>query len=86
MGGNAKRRLTRQEAMGIVFVRVGRAMCIREMYTRERAFNVLAPDLSALYGSEPTAAAAWIDAARKLEAEGHSRSDGAGQDTGSSTV
>jgi hypothetical protein len=61
------KRLNKQQAMGIVFVHVGRATCIQEMYTGEPSFVVIADDLSALYGSGPTAAAAWIDAARNLE-------------------
>jgi hypothetical protein len=68
VANRAKRRLNKQQAMGIVFVRVGRATCIQEMYTSEPSFIVIADDLSALYGSGPTAAAAWIDAARNLSA------------------
>jgi hypothetical protein len=53
--------------MGRVFVAVGRATCVREMYTEQPSYVVLTADLSALLGSGSTAAAAWIDAAVNAE-------------------
>jgi hypothetical protein len=61
------RRFSKPEAMGRVFVSVGKAICIREMYTEEPSYVVLSADLRVLLGSGPTAAAAWIDAARDVE-------------------
>lgn len=61
-------RLTKQRAMGVVFVNVGKALCIREMYTDEPSFVVVSHDLGALYGSGRSVAAAWIDAARNTDA------------------
>jgi hypothetical protein len=57
------KRMTKQEAMGRVFVAVGKVECVREEYTDEREFLVLSPDLATLYGHGPTCAAAWVSAA-----------------------
>jgi hypothetical protein len=65
-----KRKLTQDFAMGLVFVAAKRAICIREMYTEGRSYVVLEDDLSALYGSGATEAAAWINAAETVAGGG----------------
>lgn len=71
-----KRRLTKQEAMGRVFVNVGKATCIKEMYTESPSFVVMTHDLSTLLGTGPTPTAAWIDAALQSEKTNTARDGG----------
>jgi hypothetical protein len=58
------KRMSKREAMGRVFVNVGKAECVREEYTEDREFLALSPDLATLHGHGLTCAAAWVDAAR----------------------